>query len=197
MDGLWMTDGPLSMRSAGEQGWPDDAEAARSGFQTGRNEIQTWRNETQVQRNEIQILILPRIEVSQQVISVQAVPSPHRFGQAAENPPTGKGRTAKVHWPALLSEKLKHRFGHLARKCLPKPSAPPIGAPPSHGPRLPFIADLLRDYVGAWTKMLNVGSSNQTLGARPQADSTRGRPVEFARSRLYCFLMASRRGRRD
>src|SRR5208282_2169793 len=115
--------------------------------------------------------------------------SPFRRAQALIDSPSGrkspdrKGRAARVHWPALLSEKLNHRFGHLARKCLPKPSPPPIGAwsSPSDSPRLPFIADLLRDDVGAWTKMLNVGGSSQTLGARTQAGSTRGRPVEFAR----------------
>jgi hypothetical protein len=53
------------MRSAAEQGWPDDAGAAGSGFQARRNEIQPGRNKIQAWRNEIQILILPRIEVSQ------------------------------------------------------------------------------------------------------------------------------------
>jgi hypothetical protein len=44
------------------------------------------------------------------------------------------------------------------------------------------MADLLRDGTGASTEMLNVGGSSHPLGARPQADSTRGRPVEFARA---------------
>jgi hypothetical protein len=102
--------------------------------------------------------------------------SPFRRAQAlidsARRPkiPRPEGRAARVHWPTLLSEKLNHRFGHLARKCLPKPSPPPIGAwgSPSHSPRLPFIAGLLGDDVGAWTKMLNVGGSTRCLAPDPK-----------------------------
>ena len=121
-----MPDGPLSMRSAAERGWPDDAEAARSDSKPGAMKSKPAATKSKSSATKSKSSSFHESRFLNRL-------SPFRGAQAlidsaaAENPPDRKGRAARVHRPTLLSEKLNHRFGHLARKCLPKPSAPQSG----------------------------------------------------------------------
>jgi hypothetical protein len=102
----------------------DDAEAARSGFQGKRNEIQAGRDKIQARRNKIQVqrneIQMPHPSANRGFsMGYRRLQRAWALIDSAEQPPDWKGRAARVHRPTLLSKKLNHRLGQVARKCPP------------------------------------------------------------------------------